>query len=408
MFSNIDPLTTKTGFDLLGAELGIDVAAALQSALAGGAVFARSNDPLGIFRTALSNSIRNIESHPRGKLFQDFLAKGPYELSGAIPPDLIDKRLSDQQTAEVIKFVYSFMINSFKGEVTELLAASACMHLLDDLKRSGRLPAGARLYIGDAVKVKRKRGNGFLKGADLSILIEGDTPHERQFVSLAGVAEVKSYFRSENRLREQLDQHIRRSKHGLCVAGKDYPGESIRIGFGSRQQVIKISVRPDDWHLPRTYHFDTYGDQRLLYTDDGVPTKAEDLITQTGEDEWTVTLRWSKEALTSAAYEMTFWYMAQVGETSYSKDMPKEWGDMIPAEAGRNAAKMMLYYAILRCNTARENQRAIALYNTYGFGYALGMNFINGDGKREMLWLEDLDEILLSGKTKHGCRIKAY
>jgi hypothetical protein len=66
----------------------------------------------------------------------------------------------------------------------------------------------------------------------------------------------------------------------------------------------------------------------------------------------------------------------------------------------------MLYYAILRCPTARESQRAIALYNTYGFGYALGMNFKNAEGRREMLWPEDLKAIVASGKTKHGCRIK--
>ena len=89
-----------------------------------------------------------------------------------------------------------------------------------------------------------------------------------------------------------------------------------------------------------------------------------------------VTLRWSKEALASAANEMTFWYMEQVGEIIYAKNRPDEWTDMSPAEAGSDAAKMMLYYAILRCNTARENQRAIALYNSYGFGFALGMNFI--------------------------------
>jgi hypothetical protein len=68
----------------------------------------------------------------------------------------------------------------------------------------------------------------------------------------------------------------------------------------------------------------------------------------------------------------------------------------------------MLYYAILRCRTPRENQRTIALYNTYGFGYALGMSFRNAEGRREMLWPQDLDEILQSGKTKHGCRIENF
>ena len=79
------------------------------------------------------------------------------------------------------------------------------------------------------------------------------------------------------------------------------------------------------------------------------------------------------------------------------------WEKMTPSEAGQNAVKMMLYYALLRCRTGREEQRAIALYNSYSFGYALGMNFRNEKGRREMLWVEDLDEILTAGKTKHGC-----
>ena len=87
---------------------------------------------------------------------------------------------------------------------------------------------------------------------------------------------------------------------------------------------------------------------------------------------------------------MTFWYMEKIGEVIYSKSMPKGWEEMKPAEAGQNAAKMMLYYAILRCRTIREEQRAIALYNSYGFGYTLGMNYRNTEGRREMLWPQDL------------------
>jgi hypothetical protein len=78
---------------------------------------------------------------------------------------------------------------------------------------------------------------------------------------------------------------------------------------------------------------------------------------------------------------------------------------MTPAEAGQNAAKMMLYYAILRCRTVRENHCAIALYNSYSFGCALGMNFRNAKGQRQMLWPQDLDEILATGQNKDGCKI---
>ena len=103
---------------------------------------------------------------------------------------------------------------------------------------------------------------------------------------------------------------------------------------------------------------------------------------------------------------MTFWYMEKIGEVIYSTSMPKEWDKMSPAGAGRNAVKMMLYYAIPRCHTAREEQRAIALYNSYGYGYALGMSFKDPAGRREMLWPQDLDEIIAAGKTTSGCTLR--
>jgi hypothetical protein len=95
--------------------------------------------------------------------------------------------------------------------------------------------------------------------------------------------------------------------------------------------------------------------------------------------------------------------MEKLGETVFSGERP--WSEMSPGEAGRNSAKMMLYYAISRCSTDREQQRAIALYNTYCFGYSLGMNFKNQEGRREMLWFEDLEEIADRGCTDKGCRI---
>ena len=92
---------------------------------------------------------------------------------------------------------------------------------------------------------------------------------------------------------------------------------------------------------------------------------------------------------------------------------------MTPEEAGRNAVKMMLYYAIrpyvlkeqdapLTPREDQVKQRAIALYNSYGFGYALGMNFRNAGRKREMLWPEDLHDILATGRTKHGGYIEGW
>lgn len=297
------------------------------------------------------------------------------------------------------------MVNCFKGALAELLASVPCLSVLQRLQQNGNLPDDARLYVGDVVSASRLRETGLAKGADLHILIESRKPGATPVVTVAGVAEVKSYFQSKQRLEAQLDKHILRAERGLRVCGLDYSATHVSVGCGRSRKVVRLTVLPAKWRLPRTFRFEPTEHGRSLHVDPGLPLQRSDLITRIGDGQWQVTLRWSKEALAAAAYEMTFWYMEKVGEVIYSSGVPKEWSEMTPAEAGRNAVKMMLYYAILRCRTARENQRAIALYNSYSFGYALGMSFKNSNGRREMLWPEDLDEILARGKTKHGCSI---
>jgi hypothetical protein len=280
-----------------------------------------------------------------------------------------------------------------------LLASGACLSLMKQLQRDGQLSSKAKLYIGDSVGVHRRSGNGVLKGGDQHILIrEGGL----ESVTVAGITEIKSYIPSQNRLREQLDRHLRRVKQGLRLKNEKHSKMKVKVGCGSNHRVFHFYVVPAAWRLPKTFRFEDVETGNLLHIEQPDP-KGEDEITQIGDDEWRITLKWSKEAIAQAAFEMTFWYMAKVGEVIYSESIPRKWERMTPSEAGQNAVKMMLYYALLRCRTDREKQRAIALYNSYCFGYALGMNFKNLEGRREMLWSEDLREILADGKTKHGC-----
>jgi len=403
MILDTGPLVNTVGFDLVGNNLGRDIESALNEALMGGAIFHEGSDPLVIFRKTLASSIANIEKHPRGRLLQDFLLKGPYEDSGEIPSELVNQRLSDAETASAITFIYSHMVNSFKGAITELLATKPCMRLMRQLQNNGQLPTNSRLYVGDSVKIHQYRGKRFLKGGDQHILIKYDSPIG-ETCTVAGVTEVKSYFLSSNRLHQQLDRHLLRSKQGLRINKMDYPSKMVRIGYGPTHKVFRIVVLPSAWKLPRAFQFKKTETGRMLHVE-SANLNCEDEIIQTGDHDWRITLKWSKEALAQAAFEMTFWYMGKVGEVIYPESVPKTWNEMTPCEAGQNAVKMMLYYAMLRCNSDRQGQRAIALYNSYCFGYALGMNFKNAKGRREMLWIEDLDEILATGKTMHGCTL---
>jgi hypothetical protein len=168
---------------------------------------------------------------------------------------------------------------------------------------------------------------------------------------------------------------------------------------------LKVLVIPAYWQLSRAVRFALRGDVRVLLQPDDMPTEATDHIEWQSARDVRITLRWSREALAQAAYDMTFWYMSRVGERVFAGDKNK-WPEMTPEAAGRNAATEGLYAAIIRARTKSEWNRAVALYNTYGFGYALGMNYRAQKGTRQMLWPEDLDQIAATGASKEGWRIR--
>lgn len=399
-------LAETVGFDLLGPHLGPDLDAAIQEALDAGATFPTPGDPTAVFRAALAASIRDIETHPRGQLLQRFLRDGPYEDGGEIPPELAPHRLTDEEAAAAVRFVFSSMVSSFKGALAELLACRPVARLASDLQALGHLPETTRLFVGDAVKAPASRTGQFVQAADFHLLSGACGPTETGPVDLLGVGEVKSYALSQRRLRHQLRRHLERAAHGLRLPSTTIPAESVRIAEGEPQSPLQISILPARWKLPRRVELQTVDGHEILSAAAVEPPSEEDQVRPLGDAQWHITLRWSVEALASAAYEVTFWYMEKVGEVLYRGGVPDEWSEMTPAEAGRNAVKMMLYYAILRARTRPEDERAIALYNTYGFGYALGTSFRDPQGRRQMLWPDDLREVLDHGASREGYRFR--
>lgn len=412
-------LAETVSFDFLGEELGNDVNEALCLALQAGAFFPKADQPLAIFRQTIADAIRQIAGDARWNLFQRFLKHGPQDLEETVPKP---ERLSQAETSIVISFIWGHAINSFQGAITELLATAPCTRILHTLQQQSRLPHNARLYVGDTVLVPGSRGSQYAKGADLHFLAVSGRSFALPVVVVLGVGEVKSYICREEVLQRQLANHITRVRRGLRICGNDYLPETIQVGHGSRRNLVRIAVLPSSWLLPRGLRWRQEGEVRVPEVMPGSPPNPSDEIIQVSDTEWRVVLRWSRESIAAAAYEMTFWFMSKIGEIIYLDSVPPEWSEMTPAEAGYNAAKEKLYYAIrpyavkaeeskepgkpkLTRKEVLEMQRAIALYNTYGFGYMLGMNFRNRKGRREMLWPQDLDEILANGETKSGCKI---
>ena len=398
----VSELAQSVDFGLLPEPLAAAVRSSLERAIGRGAVFESGTTPLKIFQHAVDNATRDIRQHPRGELLQRFITQGPYECGGEFPPDLTGKRLTDDETAKAIRFVFSWMVSAFQGRLAELLAAGPIVDLLEPLKARGEIPSGATVYMGDAVTAPRVSGAGRAKAADLHALSDDGVSSAGPRVRVHALGEIKSYAVSERRVRRQLAMHVARCRLGLVIQDEAITANDIVL---APEPPLMVWVEPASWKLPRGFRFEEADGRVFLRTDPPEPPQGADAVDQLAGGLWHLTLRWSHEALAAAAYAVTFWYMERVGEVAFADPESNPWPEMSPADAGCNAATQSLYYAILRARSRHEDDRAIALYNMYGFGYAIGLNYRGPDGRRRMLWPEDLREILRDGTTREGCGI---
>ncbi len=358
-----------------------------------------------VFKRSLDAAIRDIEEHPRGKLFRRLIEYGPHNPDDpeALSSD-DETTLSDPECGSCVEFIYSHMVNRFKGELAELLALDPCLTLIQRLKQDGHLPSGTHFYWGEMVQERYQtritsgecnaRWGSFTKGADgllvEQILIQQGKSHN--VIKIHGVVEVKSMTRSKKKVIDQINRHIVRLGGGVKLGEKEWSPDDIHfVPFKNTKKndsgLIRVIILPSTWKLSRGWHrVKTDKGRKIVFPELSEPP-IQTRIKELEPNLWNITLAWSQEALNQAAYEMTFWYMSQVGAHVYTKKrLPKEWEYMTPEQAGYNAIKMMLYYILLRHISERQERLATRLYNVYCFGYPLGAD------RKEMLWPEDFPD----------------
>lgn len=337
-----------------------------------------------VFQASLNAAIRDIERHPRGKLFRRLIEHGPHHPDDPeAPTSDRETVLSDPECGKAVEFIFSHMVNRFKGELAELLALEPCIQLVEQLQQDKRVPSNAQVHWGETVRErpysKRRVLRHWAKGADG--LLVAERPGAK--VQVLGIAEVKSMRRSSTSILGQIDRHLARLDGGLKLGDREFPPEAVTVTPG---RVTRMIFVPSGWKLSRDFHWEKgdHGGRSMVFPNAcGPPVDMRK--EQIGPNVWRITLAWSQEALEQAAYEMTYWYMAEVGKAVFTgKTMPKGWEGFTSAEAGCNAVKMMLYYMPLRYLSARQQDRAVKLYNIYSFGYPLGVDH------KEMMWPEDL------------------
>ena len=359
----------------------------------------------GVFNRSLDAAIRDIKEHPRGELFQRLVQYGPHHPDDPESLSSDGKTvLSDPECGDCVEFIYSHMINRFKGELAELLALEPCIGLVQELQKRGSLPSDIRLHWGEVIQERRRKktalgsagtewGN-FVKGADGLLArhapVRGDDASES--IAIHGIVEIKSMVLSAKRVIGQINRHMARLRGGLRLGETEWTSD--QIVFDSPNPV-RIMIVPASWTLSRDWDFVKKGERKEMVFPEPAEPPTQTSTENLGPSLWKITLAWSREAIEQAAYEMTYWYMSQVGRHVWRmNDLPKGWGGMSAEEAGYNAIKMVLYYIPLRYISERQDRLATRLYNVYCFGYPLGVD------SREMLWPEDFSKRRQGGEGR--------
>ena len=386
---------SETTIDRIAAILGRKpIAEAVYQAISAGVESAdvhlvRGNSVWSVFEYSLDAAIRDIEQHPRGKLFRRLIEFGPHHPD--VPRVLTSDgktTLSDPECGLAVNFVFFHMVNRFKGELAELLSIEPCLALMKELQEEGNVARDVQLFLGEIIEERgRKTGSrgytSFTKGADglLACRQNEPRPDSSESVAVAGIVEVKSMRVAKKTVFKQIRRHLVRLRGGLRLHEHEFKPNQVSA---NASQLLRIMVVPSTWRLDRRWRRRKTGTGSALDFWELEETPTQTKKERLGSKDWKITLAWSEEALEQAAYEMTYWYMSQVGEHVYSrKELPKEWEGMTPKGAGFNAIKMMLYYFPLRPLSTRKKLRALKLYNVYSFGYP------NGVDSKRMLWAED-------------------
>lgn len=403
---------------IIGSEmLASDICRAIDLALKSGIVRLGGRSVNAVFDRSLKTAIRDIEEHPRGKLFRRLILYGTPDPDD---PQMLtsdgETILSDPECGSCVDFIYWHMISRFKGELAELLALEPCVRLVSRLQSEGRLPFDAHLFWGPVIREHRySRGvygesgqtwGGYAKGADgLVVHAPSGMSHGSQ-ISIHGIVEVKSMPRSSNSVIDQIERHRARLSGGVRLGPKEWSSDRVRIASQTISPVagdslVRVIVLPSTWKSSRSWNsvrIDTK--TRALVLEEMPNPPIETRVEQLGQDDWKITLAWSQEALAEAALEMTVWYMAQVGARVFAdRPVPRGLESMSPEEAGVNQIKYRLYVIGLRYVSRRQEKVALRLYNAYAFGARVA-----ADHKEELLWPDDFPADKILDRPGHSSR----
>jgi len=280
-------------------------------------------------------------------------------------------RLGDREVMRLFEFIYSSLVNKFKGELGELLARPALLAFLPILRSEN-----VELILGpELASHQLRRRHGWYPAADALFCVRHPDVFE-----VVGIAEVKSKATPLSDLRDQVMKNILRLRRGIRARGEDVSPEAIRVRTFAGQSIpiggVDKSIAERVPALMVIPHR-AAGDFR--------PVRYPDHANQ-----WMSELPYRQDDITEAAYGFMSWYFARIGPRVFyyrsegkqiAGDLrrPAAHDDLSLEENGKHAFLEAIYSTTGRrgfdpSETRPPGRRTpwqtlLWLYNSLGFGY---------------------------------------
>jgi hypothetical protein len=306
---------------------------------------------VGRRREALNAMLRRVardfESHPLRDQFIQLLQE--------------DRDLRDGEIPALVEYLYSSVVNNFKGELAEILARP----LLHSYARRFDSSTPLTILSGWDLAEPRLRGRGWRKGAD-ALLVRQE---ENGRLTIMAVVEIKSYRANPGQMAMQVAKHVLRLRRGLRIGDRELAPDSYTV-LDSASLCIRTPLRPE------------------------LKPVLSDGVVAVGE------LPFTKAELSKAAFAMAEWFLARLGPVVFHDPgdpqpgaMPNRWPGTPRDEVGRWAVREALFHIaerLVRFRGRGDTRRTrTALSRTYWLYNAMGWGYENARGDR-MVWGEDL------------------
>lgn len=313
------------------------------------------------FAAMVRRVARDFESHPLRNQFIQLLQD--------------ERELLDDQIPPLVEYLYSSVVNNFKGEIAELLAVPLIHRF------AKRLDIPLTFVSGWAIAEPKLKAHRMVwaKGADGLLVLEGTRP------GIAAVIEIKSYRRKIEQMQEQVAKHIRRLRRALRIGSRELVSDAYDFVLRDGSRVPAASAPMDVEVASLCIRTPSSPLTKAVLTD-GLSAVAE--------------LPFTKEELSKAAFAMAEWFLARLGPVVFHLPGDPRPGTVITGwpensleDAGRWATREALHHMAGRLERYRlrnDSERTHrALRNTYWLYNAMGWGYEHARGDR-MVWGDEL------------------